>query len=140
MMSATMTWVERLDEPKEIELRIVEEGRRNIPEGQVMLFPNGRAVDDLIRMIPAGQARTQKELRTALAERYDADITCPVTTRHCLHTVAEAAYEAAQHGTPLDDVTPVWRVSDFSAPMLRKLSFDPDFLLVQAAREREPTR
>lgn len=134
-----MTWAAKLDEPRESELRPVEEGRRGLRAGDIMLYPNGRAVDDVIRTIPAGHAKTQKELRSALAERHAADITCPVTTRHALHTVVEAAYESAQSGTPLDQVTPVWRVADLTAPMLKRLSFDPDVLLAQRTREGLPT-
>jgi hypothetical protein len=134
-METTTSWTVKLDEPRESELRPVEAGRRNLRAGDIMLYPNGRAVDDMIRTIPAGQARTQRELRVALAERFDADITCPVTTRRSLHTVLEAANEAAQNGTPMDQVTPVWRVADLSPHMLKRLSFDPDFLLDQRARE-----
>lgn len=134
-MDLKTNWTAKLDDPQEPELRPVEAGRRNLRAGDLMLYPNGRAVDDLIRAIPAGQEKTQKELRTALATRFNADITCPVTTRRALHTVVEAAYEAAQSGTPIDEVTPVWRVADLTPPMLKRLSFDPDVLLAQRTRE-----
>lgn len=140
IMEAEMTWTERLDEPRQVELRPVEAGRRNLIAGQIMLYPNGRAIDDLIRTIPKGEPRSQKQLREELATVHGADVTCPVTTRRCLHVVTEAAYEAAQKGMPLDDVTPMWRITDLSQPMLRKLSFDPDFLLDRRAQEGLPNR
>ena len=138
-MDTPTIWAAKLDEPRESELRPIAEGRRGLRAGDIMLFPNGRVVDDLIKTIPAGQQTTQKELRTALAKRFDADITCPVTTRRSLHTVVEAAYESAQSGTPIDEVTPVWRVADLTPPMLKRLSFDPDVLLAQRTREGLPT-
>jgi hypothetical protein len=140
IMEAEMTWTERLDEPRQVELRPVEAGRRNLIAGQIMLYPNGRAIDNLIRTIPNGEMRSQKQLREELAVVHGADVTCPVTTRRCLHVVTEAAYEAAQQGMPLDNVTPVWRISDLSQPMLRKLSFDPDFLLDRREQEGLLTR
>jgi hypothetical protein len=129
------TWNQCLDDPAEIEVRPVPEGRKNLRAGQLMLFPNGRAVAEMIRTIPVGQAMTVKTLRTELAQHYGADITCPVTTGHCLRTVAEAAYESFAEGTPLAEVTPVWRVLDAKAPTLKKVSFDRAFILEQRTRE-----
>lgn len=134
-MEHELTWVEKLDVPHDVEVRPVREGRKNLRAGQLMLYPNARAVDDVVRKIPNGQARTPKELRTQLAKIHGADITCPVTTGICLRTVAEAAFEAFQNGTPLDDVTPVWRVLDGKSSTLKKLTFDPAFILDQRAQE-----
>ena len=78
---------------------------------------------------------TVKELRAELAREHNADITCPVTTGVCLRTVAEAAYEAFAAGIPIAEVTPVWRVLDARSPVLKKASFDPEFILAQHARE-----
>ncbi len=100
-----------------------------------LLFPNGRAVDALIRSIPVGEAMNVKELRAQLARRHDADVTCPVTSGRCLRTVAEAAHEALAAGAPLEQVTPVWRVLNAKARTLKKVSFDPAFILDQRARE-----
>jgi hypothetical protein len=100
-----------------------------------MLYPNSRLVDAVIRTIPKGQAMTQKELRAELARKHGADITCPVTTGICLRTVAEAAYEAFTNGTPIEEVAPVWRVLDARSPTLKKVSFDPAFILDQRAGE-----
>jgi hypothetical protein len=121
--------------PEQAEVRPVPEGRKNLRAGQLMLFPNGRAVDTAIRAIPTGQTRTLKELRSALAQAHGADITCPVTTGIVLRTVAEAAHEAFASGKPLDEVSPVWRVLDAKAPTLKKVSFDPAFILAQRTRE-----
>ena len=129
------TWAEKLDEPRDIEIRPVPEGRKNLRAGQLMLFPNGRAIDTVLRAIPPGRTMTQKELRTELANRHGADIVCPVTTGICLRTVAEAANEAFTAGHPIEAVTPVWRVLDAKSPALKKLSFDPAFLLDRRARE-----
>lgn len=134
-MERAATWTEQLDIPDVIEIRPVPEGRRNLRAGQLTLFPNGRAVDEIVRTIPRGRAISQKELRAELAMKHGADVVCPVTTGVCLRTVAEAAYEAFAGGTPIDEIAPVWRVLDAKAPALKKLCFDPVFLLDQRARE-----
>jgi hypothetical protein len=129
------TWTEQLDLPRDIEIRPVPEGRKNLRAGQLMLFPNGRVVDAVIRTVPEGRAMTQRELRAELAKTSGAQITCPVTTGHCLRIVVEAAHEAFANGTPIAEVAPVWRVLDPESPTLKKVSFDPAFVLDQRARE-----
>jgi hypothetical protein len=135
LVNDTMTWSEKLDVPREIEIRPVREGRKNLRAGQLMLYPNGRAVETAIRAIPSGQAITVKELRSALAQEYGADVVCPVTTGICLRTVAEAAHEAFSTGAPVEEVAPVWRVLDARSSTLKKVSFDPAFILEQRTRE-----
>ena len=135
LVTEAITWTEKLDVPGEIEIRPVQEGRKNLRAGQLMLYPNGRAVETAIRAIPSGQALTVKELRSALAREHGADIVCPVTTGICLRTVAEAAYEAFDAGAAITEIAPVWRVLDTRSSTLRKVSFDPAFILEQRARE-----
>jgi hypothetical protein len=136
-MADLTTWAAKLDEPPISEIRPVREGRKNLRAGQLMLYPNGRAVDIAVRAIPAGQALSVKALRAALARAHDADITCPVTTGISLRVVAEAAHEAFAAGASLQDVTPIWRVLDSRSPTLRKVSFDPRFVFEQRAREAD---
>jgi hypothetical protein len=129
------TWAERLAASDGIDVRPVPEGRRGMTPGKAMLYPSARMVNEAIREIPEGQTVTPKELRTALADSYDAEYTCPVTTTMMLRIVAEAANEARHNGTPRGDVTPVWRVLDQRASALRKLTFDPEWILAERARE-----
>jgi hypothetical protein len=42
--------------------------------------------------------------------------------------VAEAAYEAYQKGTPLEQITPFRRVMDEKSPAAKKLTFGKQFL------------
>jgi hypothetical protein len=96
-------------------------------------------VDEAICAIPEGQAVSPRELRVLLANQHGAEYTCPVTTTMMLRVVAEAANEAHERGVPLGEVTPVWRVLDRKASALRKLSFDPAYMLDQRAGEGLPT-
>lgn len=128
-------WTSKLDVPPNIAIKPMPVGRKNVPTGQLMLLPNGRVVDDAIRAIPRGEATAATELGAALARTHGAEITCPVTTGFCLRTGAEAAYEALAGGTPIEEVTSVWRVLDARSSTLKKVSFDPAFILEQRARE-----
>ena len=133
-MANEAPWSETLDTPRS-EIRPVAEGRKRLRAGQLMLYPNGRAVDGAIRAIPEGKTRTLKELRASLAQSHGADVTCPVTTGIALRAVAEAVGDAVNAGTPLEEITPVWRVLDARSATLKRLSFDPGFILEQRAHE-----
>ena len=134
-MEHKQTWAEILEASGEFEIRPYPEGRRGTAEGKTMLLPSARMLNDAIRTIPEGQTVTPRELRIALAREHGASVTCPVTTTMMLRIVTEAAHEAHQHGAALTDVTPVWRVLDSETPAVRKLSFDPAYLLDERARE-----
>jgi hypothetical protein len=107
----------------------------DVVEGQAMLVPTARQVDDFIRSIPAGVKMDVRALRTALAIEHGAEVSCPVYTGYHLRTVAEAANEAIQRGMPLADVTPFWRVLDDSTPTTGRLTFGTDLLRRQRASE-----
>ena len=134
-MISDMTWAERLAASDGVDIRPVPEGRRGMTPGKAMLYPTARMINDAVREIPEGQTVTPKELRTSLAERYDAEYTCPVTTTMMLRIVAEAANEARDGGMPRNDITPIWRVLDRNASALRKLTFDPAWILTERSRE-----
>jgi hypothetical protein len=105
-------------------------------KGELALIPSVRIVDDLIRSIPSGTSLNVKQLRQALARNFRAEVTCPIYTGYHLRTVAEAAYEAYAGGARLDDITPVWRVLDATAPTIGKLSPEnAAFIAQQRARE-----
>jgi hypothetical protein len=134
-MAPSLTWAERLAASDDVDIRPVPEGRRSMTPGTSMLYPSARMVDDAIRAIPEGQTITPKELRVLLADRVDADYTCPVTTTMMLRIVAEAANEARQDGAARQEISPVWRVLDRKASALRHLTFDPAWIIEERTRE-----
>ena len=107
----------------------------DVVEGQSMLVPTARQVDDFIRSIPPGTKMDVRALRTALALEYGAEVTCPVYMGYHLRTVAEAANEALQRGMPLEDLTPFWRVLDEDTPTTGRLTFGTDLLRAQRTKE-----
>ena len=107
----------------------------DVVEGDVMLVPTARQVDEFMRAIPAGTSMDVRTLRRQLALKHGAEVTCPVYTGYHLRTVAEAAHEALQRGAPLDGITPFWRVLDEAAPTTGRLTFGAGF--VQQRRRAE---
>lgn len=64
-------------------------------------------VDALMKRVPAGKVTTINQLRTALAQKHHATITCPITTGIFAWIAAHAAEETA--GAGAKRVTPYWR-------------------------------
>ena len=128
------TWTDRLDAGQPV----VKPSPRtvgDVVEGQTMLVPTARQVDDFIRSIPEGVKVDVRALRTALAIENGAEVSCPVYMGYHLRTVAEAANEALQRGMPLKDITPFWRVLDANTPTTKRLTFGADFVAEQRRRE-----
>jgi hypothetical protein len=128
------SWTDRLDTGQPV----VKPSPRTVGdviEGQTMLVPTARQVDDFIRSIPEGVKVDVRALRTALAIENGAEVSCPVYMGYHLRTVAEAANEALQRGMPLKDITPFWRVLDANTPTTRRLTCGADFVAEQRRRE-----
>lgn len=134
-MKQPKSWSEKLACPKPHEVKPAPIDIAGMKAGQIMFVPTPRIVDAFIRTIPPGQAMDLKSLRAALANQFQAEVTCPIYMGFHLRTVAEAAFEAYNSGTPLSEVTPVWRVLDARSPTLKKLSYDSAF--IKSQRERE---
>ncbi|HJJ36799.1 MAG TPA: MGMT family protein [Methanocorpusculum sp.] len=72
--------------------------------GTTMVIAPPIDYDTLIRTVPAGSLVTTAELRTALAKKYHADVTCPLTAGIFVNICAWASYQRDE------DITPYWRV------------------------------
>lgn len=128
------SWKDRLDNGTPI-VKPTPRTVGDVIEGQTMLVPTARQVDDFIRSIPPGVKMDVRALRTALAVEYGAEVSCPVYTGYHLRTVAEAANEALERGISLEDLTPFWRVLDENTPTTKRLTFGTDLLKSQRAKE-----
>jgi len=129
------SWNDRLNTPGMNGIKPSPRSFADIVEGQPMLVPTARQVDDFIRAIPKGVEMDVRALRTALAIEHGAEVTCPVTIGYHLRTVAEAANEDLEHGMALSDVAPFWRVLDERTPTTKRLSFGAVFVAAQRRRE-----
>ena len=71
---ARVSWSAKLR--PELVPRVVEDSRR----GGSLLLPTPRLVAETVAAIPRGHVMTFGQLRRALAERFEADATCPLMT------------------------------------------------------------
>lgn len=130
------SWTDKVnDESKKFEVKRTDKKFADIPAGGKMLIATPKIIDNYVRQIPKGKSIDLLTMRKDLAAEFQAEYTCPVTSGIFLRIVAEAAYEQIQKGTPFSKVAPFWRVIDEKAPMNKKLSFGPDFVKKQRAKE-----
>ena len=73
------------------------------------------------------------KMRKLLAEVYQADATCPVTTGIFLRIVSEAAYEEYLEGK--QDITPFWRVVEPESTLAKKLMATSAFIVTMREQE-----
>lgn len=128
-------WNDKLNAPGTHVVRPTPRTMADVVEGQPMLVPTARQVDEFIRTIPKGVDMDVRALRTALAIEHGAEVTCPVTIGYHLRTVAEAANEDLERGMTLNDIAPFWRVLDANTPTTKKLSFGTAFVAAQRKSE-----
>jgi hypothetical protein len=127
------SWSDKLDDG-EAAFKPSPRSFSDVIEGQRMLVPTARQVDDFIRSIPKGIEMDVRALRTALATEHGAEVTCPVYTGYHLRTVGEAAWEQLERGAALADITPFWRVLNGSTPTTGRLACGTEFV---AERRRD---
>ncbi|MFM7401877.1 MAG: hypothetical protein ACKO4W_13335 [Bacteroidota bacterium] len=132
MKKSTTPWQDKLHKNQ---LPVIKEG----PEqwnirfgGSRMLIANPELVYEKIKTIPKGEVMTIKELRTKLAEDFDADYTCPLTAGIFLRIAAEAAEEMTTAGNRPE--LPWWRVIPDDHRLNNRL---PGNGVLQASRLRE---
>ncbi len=120
-------WTDRLDDG-EASCKPSPRTFSDVIEGQRMLVPTARRVDDFIRSIPKGVEMDVRALRTALAIERGAEVTCLVTIGYHLRTVADAAHEQLERGVALADITPFRRVVNAKTPTTNRLACGPGFV------------
>lgn len=139
-MARKKTWTEKLNNDTPHKVKPVPKDIAGMKAGEIMLVPSARIVDDFIRTIPAHTEMDVKTLRKQLAQQFDAEVTCPITTGIHVRIVAEAACEALAAGASLSEITPFWRVLDVDAPVAKKLSCGVGFVADRRASEGLPAR
>lgn len=129
------SWIDKVKASKPSVVKPAPENFAGMLKGQMMLIPSPKLLDTFIRALPEGKAIDMTTLRSELAKQNRAVVTCPVTTGIVLRTVVEAANEARAKGMSVKNVTPVWRVIDSKAAVLKKIAFDAKWILEQRALE-----
>lgn len=105
---SSISWREKLEkkiQPKLVNLSL--NWSKKIGAGK-MLIPTPLLIDSTIKKIPKGKVVTVNNIRDYLANEYNADTTCPLTTGIFLNIAANTAEEDRSRGKTR--VTPYWRV------------------------------
>lgn len=102
------TWREKLaddkDLPKVVQYNAATAARRGVT---TCAIPAPREIDELMRQVSKGRLTTIDDLRAIIAERYKADVGCPITTGIFAWIAAHAADEGEAAGAAR--ITPYWR-------------------------------
>ncbi|WP_194778368.1 hypothetical protein [Pararhodonellum marinum] len=134
-MAKKKNWIEKLEEDKAPQVKRLDKDFADMPAGCMMLIATPQIIDDYVKTIGFGKRIPLKTMREDLALEHRAEFTCPVTTGIFLRIVAEASYEKWQQGSPLESITPFWRVIDPNSSLAEKLSFGKEFLQEQLQKE-----
>ena len=126
-------WAAKLNEPggPRFKQRVVEKTGRK----RNVFLPTARMVDDYARALAPGQSSDAAAMKKRFADEHNADLTCPVTTRLHLQTVAEAALAMHAQGADIGEITPFWRVMDENNQVAKRLSCGVDFIARLRAEE-----
>ena len=118
-MRARKTWREKMDNPNLPKIvDMLPNMQKRYGTGS-MLVPSPHDIDAYIRAVRRGRLTTPSRIRKALAAKYMADATCPLTTGIFIHIVAEVAEEDARAGKK--PITPYWRVVNDDGSLNPKL-------------------
>jgi len=110
MARARKSWHEKLEKPVAGLPKVVEVPDKWVKTmgGRRVLVPTPMMVDELVRTVPKRKLITVGQIRQRLAQPFQADSTCPLTTGIFLRISSEAAEEDRQAGKK--QITPYWRV------------------------------
>lgn len=129
------TWTQRYEASAEPVVKPAPVDFAGMRAGQIMLVPTTRMIAEFMRDVPSGHHVHVRAMRAQLAERHEAEVTCPVYTGYHLRTVAEAALEALAAGVPVAAITPFWRVLDENSPTTKRLPVKAGFIAARRAEE-----
>jgi hypothetical protein len=117
---------------------VLDKDFAGVPAGARLLISCPKEVEHYLRTkVPPGETREIQQMRRELAAAYGADAACPVSTAIFLRTVAEAAWDDIEAGTPISEVAPFWRVVDPPSPLAKKLRAGGAWIEQQRLAERE---
>jgi hypothetical protein len=118
-MKTRKSWQEKLADNKGLPKVAKVEGKLSTRWGTgTMVVPAPIEVKELMDKIPKGKLATINELRTALAQKHNANFACPITTGIFAWIAANAAEEAASEGAK--QITPYWRTLKSSGELNSK--------------------
>ena len=133
------TWLQRMQPNAVPKVNVMKKPFAGVPIGGTLYISTPNEVKKFVSAIPRGtvleQAALRKKMIQVRGKADKANDACPVCTGIFLRIVAEAAWEELANGTPLDQITPFWRVIAPDSPIGRKLTCGSAFIEEMRARE-----
>jgi len=117
----TATWQQRYDNARPTYTRVNDKKFADLEAGTSILIPSPSDIEYEIAQCDPDTTINLTQLRQRLAQRHQADGTCPVMCGMNLRVVAEVAFEALDAGVPADQLTPVWNAIDPTSNLAGKL-------------------
>jgi alkylated DNA nucleotide flippase Atl1 len=112
-------WAEKMKYPAEPVIEVLNEQKGPAYLAGRMLIGTPMAIDEIVKGIPKGELMTAGKLRAIMADKFNADYACPMTTGIFLRIAAEYANEQMNNG--VKSVTPFWRVIRDDGSLIDKL-------------------
>ena len=96
---------EKLNDSKDMPKRVVVEDQKSIQRygGKNMIIAPPLDYSEIMSRVPKGKLITTADIRRYLADKYDADFTCPMTAGIFINLSAQASAERE------DNQIPFWR-------------------------------
>lgn len=137
MPSRPKTWQQKM-QAKPPHTVVLDKDFAGVPAGARLLISCPLEVEHYLRtQVPPGETRAIQQMRRELARLHGADAACPVSTAIFLRTVAEAAWDQIEAGTPAAQVAPFWRVVEPGTPLAKKLRAGSAWIAQQRAAEQD---
>jgi hypothetical protein len=127
------SWRQKFDERTTSNVKQTDRPIPGVPLNGTILISNPTEISGELAKIGAGRTLSIQEFRERLAEKHQADITCPLSTGIFMRIAAEVALENMAAGK--DEVAPFWRVVEPKSPLAKKLSCGPEWIAQQRAAE-----
>lgn len=121
-MKKEKNWIEKFQSREPYEVKVMKIDIAGMKRGEAVLVPSIKMITDFIRAIPKGRSVRIQEMRKKLAQKYKAQVTCPIYTGYHLRTIVEAMFEMLKNGVAFSRVPPMWRILNEKCPTFRKLS------------------
>lgn len=134
MPRAKKTWADKM-QAKPPHAVVLGKAFAGVPQGARLLISSPQEIADFLKTLPPGRSMAVQQLRRELAARHGCDAACPVSTAIFLRTVTEHAFEQVQAGVAIQEIAPVSRVIEPKSPLLKKLSFDPAWIVTRRELE-----
>ena len=105
---AKKTAIDKISEDKDIKIvDMLPEGIKWAPAGSSMVVSTPKEVHALMARVPKAKLITTDTLREKLSDKYNTDITCPLSTGIFVSIASAASEEMKALG--IDDRIPWWR-------------------------------